>query len=389
MNESELLVRKATLVTTARDLLARTEAEKREFRGAESASWNAVMADVEKIDQQLHNVRMQEAIERSVGSSPSRFDESAQAQAWRAYLRGAPAGSPKLRALQVDSDPAGGFYTAPQLWVADLIKAIDDAVWIRQWATKTSVPFAQSLGLPYLSAEPADADWTTELGTGDEDTAMTFGKRELFPHPLAKRIKVSNKLLRITPLTDALVLERLAYKFAVTGEKAYMTGSGSGQPLGVFVASDDGIPTSRDVSTGNTETSIQTDGLKEAKYTLKAGYLPRAKWIFHRDAVKQIAKLQDDEGHYLWQPSVQVGQPDMLEGVPVFVSEYAPSTFTTGQYVGLIGDFSYYRIADALDFIMQRLLELYALTSQTGFIGRMESDGMPALAEAFARVTLA
>ena len=38
---------------------------------------------------------------------------------------------------------------------------------------------------------------------------------------------------------------------------------------------------------------------------------------------------------------------------------------------------------------VQRLVELYAETNQTGFIGRVETDGMPVLAEAFARVKLA
>ena len=37
---------------------------------------------------------------------------------------------------------------------------------------------------------------------------------------------------------------------------------------------------------------------------------------------------------------------------------------------------------------VQRLVELYAETNQTGMIGRMESDGMPVLAEAFVRVQL-
>jgi HK97 family phage major capsid protein len=79
----------------------------------------------------------------------------------------------------------------------------------------------------------------------------------------------------------------------------------------------------------------------------------------------------------------------MLFGVPLFVSEYVPNTFTTGLYVGIIGDFSYYHTADALDFSTQRLNELYAATNQTGFIGRLESDAMPVLAEAFVRVKLA
>lgn len=167
-----------------------------------------------------------------------------------------------------------------------------------------------------------------------------------------------------------------------------MTGSGANQPLGVFTASADGISTGRDVSTDNTSTAFTADGLKNAKYTLKAGYWPRARWLFHRDAVKMLSKLKDSTNNYIWQNSVQMGQPDMLEGIPVFTSEYAPNTFTTGLYVGILGDFSYYHIVDALDFGIQRLVELYAASNQTGFIGRLESDGMPVLEEAFVRVKL-
>jgi HK97 family phage major capsid protein len=58
-------------------------------------------------------------------------------------------------------------------------------------------------------------------------------------------------------------------------------------------------------------------------------------------------------------------------------------------YVGIIGDFSFYYIADSLQLEFQRLDELYAGNSQVGFIARLESDGMPVLEEAFARVKLA
>ena len=44
----------------------------------------------------------------------------------------------------------------------------------------------------------------------------------------------------------------------------------------------------------------------------------------------------------------------------MITSEWAPSTFTTGQYVGLLGDFRHYWIADALSMQIQRLNELYA-----------------------------
>jgi len=217
-------------------------------------------------------------------------------------------------------------------FVDSLIAAIDNLVYIRQWATVYAVTDGESLGAPSLDNDPADPTWTSELLIGSEDSTMSIGKRELNPHPLAKYLKVSRKLLRKVPSVEGLVRDRLAYKFGVVGENVYLNGSGANEPLGVFTASDDGISTGRDVSTGNTTTEIQFDGLIEAKYTLKPQYWPKARWAFHRDGQKQIAKLKDGEGQYLWRESVRVGEPDRLLGFPTFMSEYAPNTFTTGLY---------------------------------------------------------
>ena len=397
MSEREFLAQRATLIEQARTMAATAETAKRDFTAEEQVSYDAIFGDISKLDVKIENARklvsadvpdMRVQPERPESGAANRQNEEKRAQAWRNFIRNGAIG-PELRALQADSDVAGGYLVAPQQFVNTLIKAVDNQTWIRQWATISTVSNAQSLGMPYLAADPADATWTSELLIGSEDSTMTFGKRELNPKPLAKYIKISNKLMRLAPNVESLVIERLAYKFGVTYEQAGLTGTGANQPLGVFTASADGISTGRDVSTGNTTTAIQTDGLLEAKYTLKGQYWPAARWLFHRTAIKNIAKLQDDTGNYIWQPSVQLGQPDMLFGVPVFSSEYAPSTFTTGLYVGIIGDFKFFHIADALDFSVQRLNELYAATNQVGFIGRLESDGMPVLEEAFARVKLA
>jgi HK97 family phage major capsid protein len=159
--------------------------------------------------------------------------------------------------------------------------------------------------------------------------------------------------------------------------------------LGLFTASDLGIPTSRDIATDNTTTAITADGLINALYGLKEGYQRNARWLFHRDVVKAIRKLKDGDGQYLWAPGIALNQPDTILAKPFLMSEYAPNTFTTGKYVGIVGDFSYYWIADDLNIEIQRLVELYAATNQIGFVCRYAGDGMPVLGEAFARVTLA
>lgn len=297
----------------------------------------------------------------------------------------------ELAALQADSDTVGGTLVLPEEFVASLIQAVDDLVFMRQLAFVLPLTNAESIGVPSLDADPADADWTSELAIGGEDSTMATGKRALHPHPLAKLLKVSKTLLRksVVP-ADALVRERLSHKFAVSEEKGFLTGSGSNQPLGVFTASALGISTGQDVSTGNSSTAVSADGLINAKFNLKSQYMasPSLRWILNRTVVRDIRKLKDGNGQYIWQAGL-AGTPDSILEVPYLMSEFAPNTMTSGLYVGIIGDFSNYWIAESLRMELQRLDELYAATNQVGFVGRLEVDGMPVLEEAFTRVTLA
>jgi HK97 family phage major capsid protein len=309
----------------------------------------------------------------------------------------------QARAIQADTDISGGYLVMPQQFVATLIKFVDNLLFIREKATKYVVANAQTLGAPSLDNDPADSDWTSELATGTEDTTMSFGKRELTPHPLAKRLKVSNKLLRQASIqgtfsnydaagtgaggVEGLVRARLGYKFRVSEEKGFLTGNGAQQPLGLFTASTRGISTARDVLTGSS-TGFTPDQLIAAKYTLKQQYWDKSEWLFHRDALKLIRQLKDAVGQYLWAPGTPFdrSKPDTFLDRPVNMSEYVPNTFTTGLYVGMLGDFSFYWIVDSLALQIQRLVELYAEANQTGFIARMELDGMPVLEEAFVRL---
>ena len=403
----ELRQKRAKLLADARALNDKVQGENRDFSAEEQSNWDKLMNDADGLRTQIDREERLQATESEMAETdgahrgdPTDSDgggnegEERQFQAFNRFLRAWVVQDfrqfrpDELRALQVDLDVSGGFLRPPQRFINQLIKNIDDVVYMRRWATVYSVNGSGSMGVPTLENDPADADWTTELATGNEDSTMSFGKRELNPHPLAKRIKISRKLLMAVPSASGLVSDRLSYKFGITEEKAFLIGSGAQQPLGVFVASNDGIPTSRDVSTDNTATAPTFDGLINAKYSLKGQYWPRARWLAHRDFYKIVAKLKDGDGQYLWRESVRVGEPDTLLGLPAFMSEYAPATFTASQYVAILGDFSNYWISDSMAMEFQLLQELYAETNQVGMIGRLETDGMPTLAEAFARVKL-
>ncbi|MCP4607541.1 MAG: phage major capsid protein, partial [Planctomycetes bacterium] len=146
------------------------------------------------------------------------------------------------RAFQVDSDIEGGYLTAPQKFITKLLKNVDRAMPVRGMATKHRLPKAESLGVCKLDTDAEDWDWTTELLTGNEEDTMRFGKREMTPHPIAKRIKISKTLMRKSLMSASdILIGRMKYKLGYTMESAYMTGTGAAQPLGLFVASSDGI----------------------------------------------------------------------------------------------------------------------------------------------------
>ncbi|OFW53219.1 MAG: hypothetical protein A2163_09735 [Actinobacteria bacterium RBG_13_35_12] len=403
----EKLDKRAQLVTQARALSELADTEKREMTAEEQASYDKIIEDVGKltgaIQREQNLLEIEAGITKDVNfnslkpnidpKDSAAGDKEFRKKAFGKYLRFGmnSLDAAEKRALDATTDASGAYTVPDEQFVAQLLKDVDDMVIIRSLATKYQLTKAASMGIPTLEADPADADWTTELLTGNEDSTMEFGKREFTPSPFAKRIKISKTLINKSALPiEDIVRSRIAYKFSITEEKAYMTGNGTGKPLGIFVASADGIPSTRDVSSENTSTAITFNGLLNAKYSLKSQYLAKADWIFHRDGLKMIAKIKNvEDGRYAWEQSVQVGQPDRLLGRPFYMSEYAPNTFTASQYVGILGDFSFYWIVDALDMQIQVLYELYAETNQIGYIARKEGDGMPVMGNAFARVKLA
>lgn len=404
----ELKQSRAKAIADARAIVVKCEGANRDLNAEENAQYDAFMADAKSLNARAKREEESAALSASLQESEGRAldastGDSAQPDAEQqraieaAYFRAVTMGDEtgyralvgQRDGLTAGTDTAGGYLVTPQQIVERLLKNLDNEVFVRNKATKFSIPTSASLGCPSLVTDPSDPTWTSEILTGTLDSSMALGKRELHPRPLAKSVKISKTLLRMVPGMQKLVEERLAYVYASAEENVFMNGTGVDQPLGVFTASADGIPTSRDYSTGNTTTALTFAGLIGAKYKLKAGHRAKASWMFHTDAVAMLAKITDSDGQFLWRESVRAGEPDRLLGLPIAESEYVPNTFTTGLYVGILGNFEHYWIADALSMDMQFIKELYAATNQAGIFCRKELDGMPVLAEAFTRVKLA
>jgi HK97 family phage major capsid protein len=387
----ELKQERATLTTSIRALM--TEFENAEMPAEKSGELAKMEARFDEVDATIIREEKQLERERKIGEKQEERQETKPDETTNLFKEYLVTGSTKAydeyNALSQSSPTQSGYLVAPEKFQLELIKELSDATFMRQKARVLEpLQGAHSLGFPTRTAGMSSFAWGTEIQAPTADSTLAYGKREFKPIPGTSEILVSKTLVRNVANADALIRGEIAEEVGEAFETAYMTGSGAGQPLGLFTASDDGIPTSRDASTGNTATEIKFDGLMEAQYKVKAAYQPRCEWIFHRDGIKQLRKLKNSDGQYIWQASVVMGTPDMLLGKPVNMSEFAPNTFTTGLYVGIYGDLKYYWICDALTMEIQALLELYARTNQIDYITRIETDGAPVLSAAFARVKL-
>ncbi len=405
----ELEDRYAGLMVKSDEIRLRYQGKAADMTGQQEQEWTNILNEAEQVKDLISAERRAESLKafdsnvtNAIGTAISSKglpgvaarDEEATTKAFNKLLRGQRLNEAEhdlvSKAYQSDNPTGGGFLVLPQQLSSEILTLMKNYTFIRGMARTFSVTGAESLGVPAMDTDPSDADWTSELLTGSEETTSAFGKRELKPNPLAKSLKLSKKFVRQVANAEGFILDRLSYKMAVSQEKGYLTGTGANSPLGVFVASTYGISTSRDTTAAGA-TAIVADDLINTFYSLKAQYRQRAEWVLNRAVVQAARKLKDTTNNYIWATGLGPGgglqgTPETLLGRPIRESEYAPGTITTGLYTAVLGDFSHYWIADALDMQLQVALELYAATNQNGYFLRCETDGMPVLEEAFARL---
>lgn len=400
----ELHDRRVKAVADARALVDQAEAAKRSMNTDEERQYSAFMDDEKRFSLEIkRETELADAerrfaenlaageMEKREGKNTSPDVELRSAAFRKLLVEGANGLSQdEHRSLVTGSDTQAGYLNSPQEFVQQLIERVHDEVFIEAASTQFTTTNANGLGFPSLETYPTKPTMLTEISSIPENTALAFGKREFKPHPMKNIIKISDKMLRSDGMSaETIVMNAMTYIIGITKEYMYLLGTGNQEPLGLFTASDKGIPTSRDVTADMKATDFTPDALKSVKYSLKAQYMKTAQWLFHRDAVAKIAKLKDGEGRYIFEMNNQVGAVDSLLGRPMLMSEYVPNTFTASQYVGMFGDLSKYWTVNSLALRILRLNELYAATSEVGFKFELEFDGMPVLAEAFARIKTA
>ena len=277
-------------------------------------------------------------------------------------------------ALQIGTDSEGG-YLVPDEYERTLVEALEEENIFRQMAKviKTS---SGDRKIPVVASK-GTASWIDEEGAYPESDD-SFGQVSIGAYKLGTMIKVSEELLNDGVFDlQSYISREFARRIGAKEEEAFFTGDGKGKPLGVLAATG-GAETG---VTAASATAVTADELMDLYYSLKSPYRKKSVWVLNDSTIKAIRKLKDNNGQYLWQPSLTAGAPDMILGRPIKTSAYMPA-IAAGAKTIAFGDFSYYWIADRQGRSFKRLNELFAATGQVGFLASQRVDGKMILAEA-------
>jgi len=278
--------------------------------------------------------------------------------------------------LSIGENSEGG-YLVPDEFERRLINALQDVNFVRNIATIIQTASGERK-IPVVTGH-GEADWMEE-GGAYKDSDDTFGQITLGAYKLGTAIKVSEELINDSVFDiESYISSEFARRIGSKEEEAFLVGDGSGKPTGMFNTADAGVTTSA--------ANITFDDIIEFYHSLRIPYRNKAVWILNDSTVKSLRKLKDSNGNYIWQPSVQVGQPDMILNRPYYTSVFAPEA-SAGNKAMLFGDFSYYWIADREGRSFKRLNELYAANDQIGFLASERVDGKLILSESVKSLTV-
>jgi HK97 family phage major capsid protein len=289
---------------------------------------------------------------RPGGGSETKDEPSAERKAFAVYLaQGDHIEAEDKKALNVSNDKQGGFLAPPEM-SSEVIRDLVEFSPIRQFASVRGTS-ADSVIYP-TRGDITNATWVGEMQPSDEST-ITFGQREIQVHELSTFVDISNRLLQDAPQAETEVRMALAEDFGKKEATAFLYGVGVDMPQGLMV--DPRVP---EMANGST-TELSTDALIALMYSMPAAYRNRGAWGLNGTTLGKLRTLKDSDGKYIWQPSVQVGQPETLLGRPVVEMVDLDDAEANSSPI-IYGDFQAYRIVDRLS--MSVLVDPYTLARQ-------------------------
>jgi HK97 family phage major capsid protein len=262
----------------------------------------------------------------------------------------------EMKAMQVGIDSEGG-YLVPPATVGRIVRRVYDASTMRQICTVQSISTNDLEGL--TDRDEASYGWTSEHGARTETDTPQVGKYRLEAHEMYAMPKATQKLLDDAAVDiESWLAMKVADKFVRVENDAFINGDGVGKPRGLFTYS---VATTADATRTWGTFQYHPTGASAAFHTTKADplfdflamfknqYLNGARWLTRREVIAKVRQLKEaTTDQYLWQPGLQMGQPDRLLGYPIVIDQDVPA-IAANSYSMAFGDFAEaYTIVDRI-----------------------------------------
>ena len=260
------------------------------------------------------------------------------------------------KAMSAGSDPDGG-YLLPHSTQGRMVTKLYEQSIMRQIADVQTISTEKIEGV--VDDDEADAGWVSELGTRSDSGTPQVRRWEIATHEMYAMPKVSQKLIDDAAVdVEAWLAGKVADKFARIEGTAFWSGNGVGQPRGLCsyttVDTNDGsrawgqFQFVKSGANGAFHTT-QFDPIVDLQGAMKDHFLPNAQWVMRREVRTAARKLKESTtNRYLWEPGMQVGAPERLNGYPVRVDQYMPALATDSLSLAF-GDFRQaYTIVDRI-----------------------------------------
>jgi HK97 family phage major capsid protein len=267
------------------------------------------------------------------------------------------------KALSVGSDPDGGYLVTPDT-AGRIVNRIYETSPVRQEASVMTIGTDSVEGLNDLGQN--GFAWVGERNPRLENDTAQLGKWSIVVHEAVSVVSMTQKVLEDAKLDlESWLATKSADRIARGENEAFIKGDGVTKPRGLFAyptaATADATRawgTFEHINTGTNGTfgaaMNGTDKLMDLVYALKAAYRSNAKFMTNRSTLREVRKLKDGQGNYIWQPSLVAGQPSALLGYSVVEAEDIDPMGTASLSIAF-GDFrEAYQIVDRIGLSVLR-----------------------------------
>jgi HK97 family phage major capsid protein len=169
--------------------------------------------------------------------------------------------------------------------------------------------------------------WAEEASTLNE-TTVRFKQNEINLHKIGGYTQASNELLADSAVgLESYLVQVFGRELASQLESAYLSGDGSGKPLGAYNANNPALIT---VTRNAGSNDVDTADIFAMYERLTPSMRNRAVWIIHPTVWSDIFSLTDGT-NYIWTANAGDAPQQRLMGLPVLESEHMASSGTSGD----------------------------------------------------------